>query len=382
MELEIEGYDAALTEQQRAASDFVESSLRAFVAENPGATTAELRDYGIQVLSQAFRDFGGAAERMACDAYDATARALGVDAEQAEPHGDPDGGGEDPERIARYQAGKAAEGDVEGYIAGLAAAAFSRARLAASRTTAHNAERKGDFGKGMRFARVPTGRETCGFCLVLASRGFVYSSRNEAGGAFNRFHRNCDCRVVAGTDGCTVPGYDPEWYRQVYADAVDTCGSTKLSDVCREIETRAPQWVYRREPGVVSKEPGAKPWAKEKKVASLLSAKGFDVAFVPEPKDRKVFDAYLNGDAWEFKIPEAYNEKTVKNQFKKALGKGTHRLLISNIENGAADGAMIKDIETVLESKDFLEIREVLYVSSQGWLARLKRNKADEPPVN
>lgn len=376
MELEIEGYDAALTEQQRAASDFVESSLRAFVAENPGATTAVLRDYGIQVLSQAFRDFGGAAERMACDAYDATARALGVDAEQAEPHGDPDGGGEDPERIARYQVGKAAEGDVEKYIAGLAAAAFSRVRLAASRTTAHNAERKGDFGKGMRFARVPTGRETCGFCLVLASRGFVYSSRNEAGGAFNRFHRNCDCRVVAGTDGCTVPGYDPEWYRQVYADAVDTCGSTRLSDVCREIETRAPQWVYRREPGVVSKEPGAKPLEKEMGAAKVLAEHGIDVTFIKETNKNgiKTPDAHFgDGTIWEFKIPENYTEKTVKNQFKNALGKGTTRLLIGCDSCNTDSESVANDVRRLFESGDFPDITEVLIEKSGQKLIRIKR---------
>ncbi len=52
-----------------------------------------------------------------------------------------------------------------------------------------------DRDKGAMFARVPTGFETCTFCLMLASRGAVYHSRKSAG-EFRHFHRNCDCKVV------------------------------------------------------------------------------------------------------------------------------------------------------------------------------------------
>ena len=54
-----------------------------------------------------------------------------------------------------------------------------------------------DKDKGARFARVPTGLETCTFCLMLASRGAVYHTRKTAG-KFRHFHRNCDCKVVPG----------------------------------------------------------------------------------------------------------------------------------------------------------------------------------------
>lgn len=57
-----------------------------------------------------------------------------------------------------------------------------------------------------RYARVPTGAETCSFCLMLASRGFAYRSREAASHA----HPGCDCRVVAGFDGMEVEGYDPD----------------------------------------------------------------------------------------------------------------------------------------------------------------------------
>lgn len=61
-----------------------------------------------------------------------------------------------------------------------------------------------------RFARVPSGSETCRFCIMLASRGFVYHSKETAGEG-SHYHANCDCRIVPGFDGETmVAGYDPD----------------------------------------------------------------------------------------------------------------------------------------------------------------------------
>ena len=57
-----------------------------------------------------------------------------------------------------------------------------------------------------RYARVPSGSETCGFCLMLASRGFVYKTAEAASHA----HAGCDCRVVPGFPGMEVDGYDPD----------------------------------------------------------------------------------------------------------------------------------------------------------------------------
>ena len=48
-----------------------------------------------------------------------------------------------------------------------------------------------------RYARVPVG-PTCAFCILMASRGFVYWSEEKAGGRDNRYHKNDDCRIVFG----------------------------------------------------------------------------------------------------------------------------------------------------------------------------------------
>lgn len=68
---------------------------------------------------------------------------------------------------------------------------------------------------GRRFARVPNGPNPCAFCLTLASRGFVYSSRDTAGGFDpGHYHNDCFCEIVP-EDGVVPSGYDPEaLYRQ------------------------------------------------------------------------------------------------------------------------------------------------------------------------
>lgn len=60
-----------------------------------------------------------------------------------------------------------------------------------------------------RFARVPSGSETCSFCLMLASRGYVYRTVKSAGSG-GHYHPNCDCRIVPGFGDVTVEGYDPD----------------------------------------------------------------------------------------------------------------------------------------------------------------------------
>lgn len=70
-----------------------------------------------------------------------------------------------------------------------------------------------------RYARVPTGSETCDFCLMLASRGFVYNSQSTA--SMGHVHSGCDCRIVAGWDGMEVDDYDPRSIYDRWQDAID-----------------------------------------------------------------------------------------------------------------------------------------------------------------
>lgn len=71
-----------------------------------------------------------------------------------------------------------------------------------------------------RYARVPTGAETCDFCLMLASRGFVYETERSAGG-LDHWHAHCDCRIVCGWPGTSVEGYDPKDIYDRWQELID-----------------------------------------------------------------------------------------------------------------------------------------------------------------
>lgn len=123
------------------------------------------------------------------------------------------------ERIARYQAGKLVDDDFDGFVEQVAGSAAHLTRQVANRTMMAQsgylqnrmvgmsrsggrvryvyAANPSSSGYEIRYARVPQGEETCDFCLMLASRGFVYLTAESAEG-WNHTHRNCDCIVVAG----------------------------------------------------------------------------------------------------------------------------------------------------------------------------------------
>ncbi|HET7386754.1 MAG TPA: hypothetical protein VFJ19_08850 [Nocardioidaceae bacterium] len=74
-----------------------------------------------------------------------------------------------------------------------------------------------------RWARVPTGDETCAWCRILASRGAVYESEQSAqfiGESKDKYHDWCDCQPIAVWRDSELPeGYDPDKYMQQYEDA-------------------------------------------------------------------------------------------------------------------------------------------------------------------
>lgn len=78
---------------------------------------------------------------------------------------------------------------------------------------------------GAKYARVPSGTETCTYCLMLASRGAVYSSEKAADG-LHKFHGGCDCAIVpvwTDDDLGTLKndaGYDADVYYDKWQDAL------------------------------------------------------------------------------------------------------------------------------------------------------------------
>lgn len=116
------------------------------------------------------------------------------------------------EKAVRGIAQEGVDGNIAGMVGLLLARVDYEAKRAAGETVMGNAERD---RRDVRFARVPSGHETCLWCYMLASRGFVYRSR-ESAGELNHYHANCDCRVVPGFAGATVEGYDPSEYYRIW----------------------------------------------------------------------------------------------------------------------------------------------------------------------
>jgi hypothetical protein len=66
-----------------------------------------------------------------------------------------------------------------------------------------------------RWARVPSGRTTCAFCRLLASRGAAYHSEESAGGLANSYHGKCDCVPTPVWPGEQEP-YDVDAFLDEY----------------------------------------------------------------------------------------------------------------------------------------------------------------------
>lgn len=70
-----------------------------------------------------------------------------------------------------------------------------------------------------RFARVPSGTDTCKFCLILASRGAIYTSERDAGKG-NKYHDNCWCVPTLAWKPSDLPrDYDPDALYERYKAA-------------------------------------------------------------------------------------------------------------------------------------------------------------------
>lgn len=102
----------------------------------------------------------------------------------------------------------------------------------------------GDYGKarGMGYARVPHGN-ACAFCIMLASRGFVYASERTAttskrsGG---KYHEHCTCTAVPFSEASSISGYGRtlSGYEDKYLSARSLWKSEERPDELNErIET-------------------------------------------------------------------------------------------------------------------------------------------------
>ncbi len=229
---ELDALSASLDGLAASTSAYARAALAQWLASNPSAPRAERASFAAGLLMEVSGAFGAQAAEAAMDFL----AALSV-----EP------GDASPSVAAAYAARKGA------WIASLddAAALDAAGDTAASyvRRDAFEASARACDRAGVRWARVPTGSETCAFCFMLASRGYAYTSEHAARGGMG-MHAHCDCKVVPETAG-KIEGYDPDGlYRRwrMCADAVaadpDATGQDSLRAIMREVERRDWEWLW------------------------------------------------------------------------------------------------------------------------------------------
>lgn len=268
-------------------------------------------------------------------------------------------------------------------------------RRAANSCMAYNTRR--DPAKP-RYARVPSG-ETCGFCLMLASFGYQYTTEEAASHA----HRNCNCRVVPSFGKASVKGYDPDAMYGRYNDCLDALGGRKgIRDewnampqaerdayiashggkagkafdsylnkrMAAEIEMRDPEWFATgKEPEPKYTKPRKALEEHEKAGVDWLKANGFKLETIEEdPKAPANPDLKMNGRLWEMKnVTNA--ESSVKNQIararKKWLKMGNPGEAYIVLTMYGCDDPLEKVAETAVSMGSY---RQVLIVGDSGLL--------------
>ena len=104
-------------------------------------------------------------------------------------------------------------------------------KLASADTMLKNAQRD-----GAEWAWVAIG-DTCPFCIMLASQGWVKASKKVIKGDHARhIHAHCDCEFIVRFDGeTTIKGYDPDKFLEKYNNASGNDDKDKVNSMRRAL---------------------------------------------------------------------------------------------------------------------------------------------------
>lgn len=388
-----DAYRGELGRLESAAADYVESYLEAIRKAAPNASVAEVREVAKAAIEDSLNIFGDQAGALACELFDETMSREGIDA-QAQLYSDTIDLDMMDEKV-RYYARDLLSDDGPSFVGKVT----DLTRFYVKRSAYENMVRNCSSHL-VRYARVPSGRETCSFCFMLASRGFVYHSEQTAEGrGLHGVHDHCDCIIVPGVPGETeIDGYDPvamerRWRQCAETIGVDPDDAYRLANrktVMKEVETRDWRWLYEGRPPEYSAELGATPDEWEKRTGELLRGNGLCVEFRKrslENRDRRS-DTLIDGIKYELKNPSGSGELSVHNQIKKNLygtGKSkilnpqSSRVVISNVRSVLSFEELIEQAEDVLSGatrfteEELACIDEIVILDKSGKMRRVKK---------
>lgn len=317
-------YRSEISRLEDSAAEYVGLYIDEMQKVAPDASVAEIREAAKDAISEALNAFGDQAGAVACEFFDQITEREGLKAESQLYTDTIDS--EKVDKKVRYYARSLVEGNVPKFTKSVT----DLTRFYVKRTAFENIVQNCDKNK-IRYARVPSGRETCAFCFMLSSRGFVYRSELTARGrSLHGVHEHCDCIVVPGIDGVTkIEGYDPDLMYDRWKQCAETVGVDPRKansfqyrkHIMNEVSRRDWRWLYSDDSNFASKvsvQEGAKPKKKEVDVAEVLSRYGFETFFLKPvgTEGNHTADARINGELWEMKQP-------VGNAKEKTIGKNT-----------------------------------------------------------
>lgn len=238
---EFSKYSRELKATSRSAADVFKQRAE-LELKQPHATEKELQNALYHIANDTFEEFADATGTASCNFFESYIE--GARQVEIAPI---------PKYIKkRLYEGIERYGNIHGYNSNhlidiIARSVGTEVYHHANRTTKYNAIRN-----GLRYARVPRGG-SCAFCLMLASRGFVYHSKTSAGEDKGHYHNNCHCAVVAGNLKMRVNGYDPDGLNERMTklaasldidDWMAAAADKELTKVLnRELANRDKRWV-------------------------------------------------------------------------------------------------------------------------------------------
>lgn len=358
-----EVYRAELDRLEKNAAAYVESCFNALRTAAPDASIAELREAIKEAISDALNAFGDQAGTLACELFDEITIREGIRAD-SQLYTDTI----DPEMIdkkVRYFARDLQSDNGPSFVNKIT----DLTRFYIKRSAYENMIRNCDKNN-IRYARVPSGRETCAFCFMLSSRGFVYHSELTAKGrGLHGMHNHCDCIIIPGVEGTTaIDGYDPDLMYERWKQCAETVGvDPKKANSFRyrqkvmdEVAKRDFKWLNSAEKDYrskVGKQQGATPKRKEWDVAEKLARLGFETMFL-KPVGKKgvhTADSLINGEAWEIKQPvgdkkaRTIGKNTIDHQFEEASKQSRKMILDLSVIEQYEDIGYEKAAEKALE---------------------------------